>query len=283
MKPPQSPSPALRITLIYLAFALGWILLSDWLLSLFVDGPRLLTALQTFKGIFYVLITALGLFALLHFGYRQLTQSELRLRLFIENAPAALAMLDRDLRHIAVSRLWMSKHGLEGRTIIGLHHYDVFPDIPARWREVHRRALAGEVVRADCDRFEQPDGRVQWVRWEVRPWHRPNGAIGGIIIFSEDISPLKEAEREMRIAATAFESQQSMLITDQEGRILRVNRAFTDVTGYSAAEVMGQTARRLGAGQRLPPSDCLDARLLHARLQHRGQHQRETVLSGRFR
>ncbi|MBN2886599.1 MAG: EAL domain-containing protein [Chromatiaceae bacterium] len=249
MKPSESPNPALRITLIYLAFALGWILLSDWLLNLFVEGPRLLTALQTFKDLFYVFITALGLFALLHLGYRQLAQSELTLRLFIENAPAALAMLDRDLHHIAISRRWMSDYGLEDRNIIGTHHYAIFPEVPERWREVHRRALAGEVLRADCDCFERPDGRVQWVRWEVRPWHRPNGDIGGIIIFSEDISHLKEAEREMRIAATAFESQQSMLITDHKGQILRVNRAFSATTGYSAAEVMGQTPAILKSGR----------------------------------
>lgn len=59
-----------------------------------------------------------------------------------------------------------------------------------------------------------------------------------------DISLLKRAEIELRIAAAAFESQEGMMITDAQTVILRVNQAFTDITGYSAQDVIGQTPHR---------------------------------------
>ena len=64
-----------------------------------------------------------------------------------------------------------------------------------------------------------------------------------------DISESKKAQAELRIAATAFESQQGMTITNREGLILRVNQAFTRITGYSAAEVVGKNPRVLASGR----------------------------------
>jgi diguanylate cyclase (GGDEF)-like protein/PAS domain S-box-containing protein len=65
---------------------------------------------------------------------------------------------------------------------------------------------------------------------------------------STDISFRKEAEAELRIAATAFESQEGMMVTDANSVILRVNRAFTEITGYTAEEAVGQTLRLLKSG-----------------------------------
>jgi PAS domain S-box-containing protein len=127
-------------------------------------------------------------------------ENETRLRLFIEHAPAALAMFDSKMRYLAVSRGWLDDFGLGGRNIIGRCHYEIFPEIPPRWREAHRRGLAGEVIRAAEDPFERSDGIVQWVRWEVRPWHQGDGTVGGIVILSEDITQRKRAEAVLRDA-----------------------------------------------------------------------------------
>ena len=58
----------------------------------------------------------------------------------------------------------------------------------------------------------------------------------------------RQAEQQLRIAATAFESQQGMLVTDANQIILRVNQAFTKITGYSEEEIMGQTPKILSSG-----------------------------------
>jgi PAS domain S-box-containing protein len=72
-----------------------------------------------------------------------LRERESIVRLFAEHSPAAIAMLDRKMRYLAVSQRWMTGYRLGGRNIEGLSHYEVFPDIPERWKEVHRRCPAG--------------------------------------------------------------------------------------------------------------------------------------------
>ena len=125
-------------------------------------------------------------------------ESELRLRLFIEHAPAALAMFDREMRYLAISHRWLRDYHLEEQKVIGRSHYEVFPETPDRWKQIHRRGLAGEVVRVDEDEFVHADTQVQWLRWEVRPWYLTDGNIGGLAVFSEDITLRKRAEAEAR-------------------------------------------------------------------------------------
>jgi PAS domain S-box-containing protein len=127
-----------------------------------------------------------------------LRKSEEQLRLFIEHAPASLAMFDRHMRYLSVSRRWRTDYNLGDRNLIGMSHYDIFPSITESWKKVHQRGLAGEVVRAENDRFERSDGSVQWLRWEVRPWRDPTGDIAGIVIFTEDITARKQAEEALQ-------------------------------------------------------------------------------------
>ena len=132
-----------------------------------------------------------------------LQESEHRLALFIDHAPAALAMFDREMRYVAVSRRWRDDYGLGERPLTGQRHYDVFPEIGADIQAIHQRGLAGEVLRCEEDRFTRLDGRVHWLRWEVHPWQSPGGHPQGIVIFSEDISARKNAEDELhRLNAT---------------------------------------------------------------------------------
>ncbi len=64
-----------------------------------------------------------------------------------------------------------------------------------------------------------------------------------------DISVRKQAENDIRIAATAFESQEGMTINDQDGLIIKVNKAFSRITGYSTEEVTGKNPRLLKSGR----------------------------------
>jgi PAS domain S-box-containing protein len=137
-----------------------------------------------------------------------LRDSQARLRLFIEHAPAALAMFDRNMRYLAASRRWYVDFGLGEVDIRGCCHYEVFPEIPQRWKEIHRRCLAGETLRADEDEFIRTDGSRQWLKWEILPWRSDND-IGGIIMFVEEITQRKETEERLRAATAAAEEASS--------------------------------------------------------------------------
>lgn len=134
---------------------------------------------------------------------RKQTEANLRrsdeiFRLFIEHSPAAIAMLDSDMRYIVHSKRYLKDYGLGEQTILGKSHYEVFPEIPDRWKEIHRRCLAGAVERSDEDFFIRMDGSVDWVKWEIRPWHETDGRIGGVILFSEIITEQKKANNALR-------------------------------------------------------------------------------------
>lgn len=125
-------------------------------------------------------------------------QDQERWQLFVMHAPVAIAVFDDQMRYLAVSDRWQTAFCCGVQHVIGRVHYDIFPQIPEDWKAAHQRALAGSVERRDEDRFVHRDNTVQWLRWEVQPWQHPNGEIGGIIIFSEDITARKEAEAALR-------------------------------------------------------------------------------------
>jgi PAS domain S-box-containing protein len=116
------------------------------------------------------------------------------LKIFVKNVPAGVAMLDRDMRYLQVSDRWCTDYSVDSSQILGRSLYELSPDIPPHWKEMHRRALEGETVGADEDRWDREGGITTWVRWEIRPWSGPSGIVGGILIFAEDITHRKQME-----------------------------------------------------------------------------------------
>jgi diguanylate cyclase (GGDEF)-like protein/PAS domain S-box-containing protein len=179
----------------------------------------------------------------------EIAQSKELLQLFIEHAPAALAMLDREMRYVAASRRWLEMHLLGDAEIVGRTHYEFFPGLPESWREEHRRCLAGEKTEVGERELTLADGSVLWVRREILPWRADDGSVGGIVIFSEDVTERKQAEERLRLAATVFTgAREGILITDPRGIILEVNDAFTRMTGYTREDLLGQNPRILQSG-----------------------------------
>ncbi len=179
-------------------------------------------------------------------GESRLRRQEQILRLFVENSPAAVAMLDREMKYVVVSRRFVSDYRLGDQELIGRSHYDVFPEIPERWREVHKRCLAGNVEKSDEDLFPRPDGSAQWVRWEVRPWYEDAGQIGGIIIFSEVITEQKLAAEELelsrqRLVGLINSVMDGIISLDENHKIILFNPAAEKMFGVAAADMMGKT------------------------------------------
>lgn len=117
---------------------------------------------------------------------------------FVEHCPAAVAVLDREMKYLSVSKRWLSNFGLLDQNLTGKCHYDVFPDVPERWRRIHQQCLGGQVEKCDLDVFPRADGSTEWLRWEVRPWRDGSGDIGGIVMFSEVLTDIIETKERLR-------------------------------------------------------------------------------------
>jgi two-component system, cell cycle sensor histidine kinase and response regulator CckA len=182
-----------------------------------------------------------------------LAASETLLRQFIKHSPAAVAMFDTEMRYLQVSDRWLADYHLERERVVGRCHYDVFPDLPERWKEVHRRVLAGAVESCLEDEFVRADGTAEWLHWEARPWLTSDGAIGGLTIFTRLVTEGRRAAAELvRLSRAIEQSAESVLITDPAGTIVYVNPAFETVTGYSREEALGQNPRILKSGRQGP-------------------------------
>jgi len=150
-----------------------------------------------------------------------LRASEERLKIFVKNVPAGVAMLDREMRYLQVSERWCADYGVDASQLLGRSHYAMFPDIPERWKELHRRGLEGEILRAEEDRWDRQGGFTTWVRWEIRPWKTSKGVVGGILIFAEDITHRKQMEE-------ALSGMSRKLIQSQEQERARIGRELHD-------------------------------------------------------
>jgi PAS domain S-box-containing protein len=177
----------------------------------------------------------------------ELAVRQAQLAVFVEHAPAAIAMFDLEMRYIAVSRRFIVDYHLPpGEQLIGRSHYEVFPDIPQRWRDIHARVLAGEELSHDEDPYPRSDSRIDWVRWLMTPWRKANGSVGGALLFAEVRTEQVEARRalaesEARFHATFENAAVGVVLVDPKGSLLRVNETLARMLGYSTKELETKT------------------------------------------
>jgi PAS domain S-box-containing protein len=188
-----------------------------------------------------------------------LAERQAQLAVFVEHAPVGIAMFDREMRYLAVSRRFVVDYRLpQGAQLIGRSHYEVFPDIPQRWRDIHARVLTGEELSQEEDQFTH-QGRTDWVRWSMVPWRRADGNIGGALLFSELRTEQVEARRalsdsEARFRATFENAAVGVALVGTDGSILRANCSFARMLGYSVEELQTRTFQDLTHPDDLAPN-----------------------------
>ena len=121
------------------------------------------------------------------------------LQYIISHSNQGIAVHDKDLNYVYVSERYCDMYNVS-KNIIGKHHYDVFPDLPQKWREVHQRSLNGETLSGDRDEFIRMDGTVQYTRWMSQPWYDMSGKVAGIIIYTEVINDLIKTQLDLNKA-----------------------------------------------------------------------------------
>ena len=124
----------------------------------------------------------------------------------VDKVPIAMAMFDTEMRYIAHSAKWLVDNDLEGQTLIGRCHYDVFPSLPEHWKAGHRRGLAGETLSSPEEPYQREDGSTGYTRWAMTPWYSAPGKVGGIILATDKVDELIQA-REAALVASRLKSE----------------------------------------------------------------------------
>ena len=126
-----------------------------------------------------------------------------------------MAMLDRQLRYLAVNRRWQTDW-LRPTPLLGRPHYDVYPTSPSTGATPTGAASpANRPGRTGAPPF--PDAGPTWLRWEAQPWYDSPGVPGGIALFVDNITARVEAEEAARVAR----EDQAELIATIDGIVWR--------------------------------------------------------------
>ncbi len=167
----------------------------------------------------------------------------------LRNASDGIHILDYDGNIIEVSDSFCSMLGYTLDEMIGMNvsQWDAGVKDAAEPLMIVRRQFEQPVRALFESRHRRKDGTIFDV--EVSSFPLELDGMPALFNSSRDVTERKQAEAELRIAATAFESQEGISVTDATGTILRVNRAFTNITGYSADEVIGKNPSILSSGR----------------------------------
>jgi two-component system CheB/CheR fusion protein len=183
-------------------------------------------------------------------GSQQLPNLEARYRALVEQIPAVvfMAYLDRGIGEAYVSPQIEALLGFSQAEWLEdpVRWYErIHPDDKQRWsQEAAEMFLSGRPLRS-AYRVIARDGRVVWFHCEAKMIHREDGEPWFIHGVAFDITDLKRTEEELQaernVASAILDTVGALvLVMDREGRIVRLNRACQQLTGYSIEEVRGK-------------------------------------------
>ncbi|HEY1028970.1 MAG TPA: EAL domain-containing protein [Pseudomonas sp.] len=250
---------ALRLTLGYLLLAGLWIVLSDHLLTAHGLPAAQQERLQSLKGLLFVTLTAGMLYLVLRRHaqrYRRarllLAGNEERLRLALDATRDGLWDWDVPQRRVFFSEGYAALLGLTPQAL-----GDTREDWAERLHPDDReRALQALGVEGNEDHYENiyrmrhADGSYRWIHSRGRLLRDETGEPQRFLGIASDITQQRANDDSLRQAAAVFDAtQEGVLVTDPQQRIVHVNPAFSRITGYSADEVLGQHPNLLKSGR----------------------------------
>lgn len=194
------------------------------------------------------------------------------LQLLINHSPGAAALFDREMKYIWANARWMQDLLPNLAVVTGKSVYETFPKLDDKWRAIHGRCLAGAIERGTEERYVDENGTARWYRWEIRPWTSAHGGIGGLVIFSENVTEQKTEEIRRAEEETRYRQQletevnkrtqelqlsqqkyqrlvedgfDPVLVVDDHEKIVYCNRQLEQLFGYDPGELLGQNVKTL--------------------------------------
>jgi diguanylate cyclase (GGDEF)-like protein/PAS domain S-box-containing protein len=222
-----------------------------FLLSLFAEGGRI-SLIMGLMILLFIALMSLNV-RLIYRNFRDNIEARMaavgnesllwealqRTNSYSEATPLAVIELDMSGRVVrwnaAAERIFgYSAAEVMGKSALMLMPEDAYANASRRWDEV----IAQDVTPVSENIHK--DGRIVFCEWHNTVLRDHDGITIGLVALALDVTSRMQVEQDLRIAAIAFESQEGMAVTDPDGYILRVNKGFSLITGYSAEEVVGR-------------------------------------------
>ncbi|MEO9805465.1 MAG: PAS domain S-box protein [Reichenbachiella sp.] len=147
----------------------------------------------------------------------QLLSESTVLKAFVFSAPAAIAMFNEKLEYLAVSAKWIEDYQLEESNILGQSLGGLSPSLKKQWEPRLLQSLSGKVDKSEGEKIKLEGSEEQWLKWEIRPWMKSKGEVGGIVMFTEDITTQKVQAEELSkakdLAEQASKAKEQFLAT----------------------------------------------------------------------
>ncbi len=182
-----------------------------------------------------------------------LLQSLNLLQLVIDNMPVRVFWKDVEGNYLGCNNVFAKDAGFSSaKQLIGKD------DFMMGWQEQAELYRADDCMVMTTDtaklNFEErqntPDGRRIWLRTSKVPLHNEANQVIGVLGMYDDITESKQAAESLHLAASVFaNTQEGIVITDAQGSIIDANRAFTDITGYTHAEILGKNPKMFQSGR----------------------------------
>ena len=169
----------------------------------------------------------------------------------LDHVPAYVYVKDKNSRYIYGNQHMLILFQCSSDELSGVDDSQFFPpDVVQHIKESDSRVFAGETVEEEMEFTDEHGDRHVYWNMKTMVKSKENGEVLGLLGITTDISKRRLLEDDLRLAASVFEnSHDGILISNPDAHILDVNPAFSEITGYSRQEVLGQNPRILSSGQ----------------------------------
>lgn len=131
-----------------------------------------------------------------HLEFTEIKKSIERNKLFIEQAPSSIAMFDSDFKFLAASQQWLTENNLSSSDLAGKSYIEIAPKSSTNWKIIHQSCLKGEILKKEEEELIKENGSIKWIKWEARPWYTDSKNLGGILLYTSDITESKLRAKE---------------------------------------------------------------------------------------
>lgn len=121
-----------------------------------------------------------------------------RIKRFVEDMPASVAMFDREMKLIYASKRYLIDHHISESNPWGKSIFDLIPGFPDHWKNSHEKCISGQHQLMSEEKIAWPDHSTDWIKWEMSPWVDLQGKSLGVLWSSVIINDLKKLEDELR-------------------------------------------------------------------------------------